>query len=106
MNNISNNKDLKTNTKETVKKPNKLNMAKFEMIFGKNDPVITWWRGLCMEIKGNQHNSKMTINDKPILEINSLEGNLIFYPKVIANKKNNDIWKKFCNFWREFQYDN
>jgi len=35
MNNISNNKDLKTNTKETVKKPNKLDMAKFEMIFGK-----------------------------------------------------------------------
>ena len=47
--------------------------------------------GLCMEIKGNQHNSKMTINDRPILEINSPEGNIIFYPKVIANKKNNDI---------------
>ena len=69
MNNISNNKDLKTNTKETVKKPNKLD-AKFEMIFGKKKD------------SGSQQNNSNTPRDRKTM---------IFEKSSVISEENSDM---------------
>lgn len=37
------------------------------------------------------HTTSIIFNESPLIEISTNEGTLKFYPKVIENKKNNDI---------------